>query len=370
MPHHVAGNGSCPLHLQVREVRLVRREGRSSVCLVLLRFDAQTAADGFFRDFNGRPVGRTAVTHSSAARAWCLLGLQRAGSCLHRGPATVLCLAPCNCLSRLVLPAGAGAAVSPGVREGGAVPAIGRGGGCWWGRARPARHHRAAHLPSVLGAAGRAHQRHCDHGGSLKGSDMGGGVRCVRPPAHAPVPKPCGRFGGLARGVGGCGGVCLCLRSGSSVVGMHSCPVRMGDSAQLTLCCVARRRCATTASTTNACGAGATPAAPSAATASTLAPPPRTALCAAPLQTCGSASSAGMWVAGGTAAPTPLSTGRPAGTATRWSWRRRWPLNSATKAGASRAHGLTQRLAAQCLHAPLVFTPMVKAPVCLLHAAW
>lgn len=41
---------------QVREVRLVRREGRSSVCLVLLRFDAQASADGFYRDFNGRAV--------------------------------------------------------------------------------------------------------------------------------------------------------------------------------------------------------------------------------------------------------------------------------------------------------------------------
>lgn len=45
------------LHTQVREIRLVRREGRSSVCLVLLRFDAQASADGFYRDFNGRPVG-------------------------------------------------------------------------------------------------------------------------------------------------------------------------------------------------------------------------------------------------------------------------------------------------------------------------
>lgn len=37
-------------------MRLVRREGRSSVCLVLLRFGAQQAADDFYRDFNGRPV--------------------------------------------------------------------------------------------------------------------------------------------------------------------------------------------------------------------------------------------------------------------------------------------------------------------------
>ncbi|KAL4855291.1 BRCA1-associated protein [Chlorella vulgaris] len=39
----------------VRDMRLVRREGRSSVCLVLLRFGAQQAADDFYRDFNGRP---------------------------------------------------------------------------------------------------------------------------------------------------------------------------------------------------------------------------------------------------------------------------------------------------------------------------
>jgi hypothetical protein len=40
----------------VREVRLVRREGRGSVCLVLLRFAAQPAADAFFRDYNGKAV--------------------------------------------------------------------------------------------------------------------------------------------------------------------------------------------------------------------------------------------------------------------------------------------------------------------------
>ncbi|KAL4430038.1 hypothetical protein ABPG77_004408 [Micractinium sp. CCAP 211/92] len=39
----------------VREVRLVRREGRSSVCLVLLRFESQLWADDFFSDFNGKP---------------------------------------------------------------------------------------------------------------------------------------------------------------------------------------------------------------------------------------------------------------------------------------------------------------------------
>ncbi|KAL4444019.1 hypothetical protein ABPG75_011756 [Micractinium tetrahymenae] len=39
----------------VREVRLVRREGRSSVCLVLLRFESQRWADDFFSDFNGKP---------------------------------------------------------------------------------------------------------------------------------------------------------------------------------------------------------------------------------------------------------------------------------------------------------------------------
>ena len=43
---------------QVREVRLVRREGRGGVCLVLLRFAAQAEADAFYQDFNGRPVRR------------------------------------------------------------------------------------------------------------------------------------------------------------------------------------------------------------------------------------------------------------------------------------------------------------------------
>lgn len=40
-------------------------------------------------------------------------------------------------------------------------------------------------------------------------------------------------------------------------------------------------------------------------------------------QTCGSASSAGMWGAGATAAPTQPHTGRPPGTAMPWSWKRR-----------------------------------------------
>jgi BRCA1-associated protein len=39
-----------------REVRLVRRAGGTSACLVLLRFNAQDAADGFYKDFNGKPV--------------------------------------------------------------------------------------------------------------------------------------------------------------------------------------------------------------------------------------------------------------------------------------------------------------------------
>lgn len=58
-----------PLALQVREIRLVRREGRSSVCLVLLRFDAQPSADGFYRDFNGRPVSDD--TLNDLAKASC-----------------------------------------------------------------------------------------------------------------------------------------------------------------------------------------------------------------------------------------------------------------------------------------------------------
>lgn len=54
-------------------------------------------------------------------------------------------------------------------------------------------------------------------------------------------------------------------------------------------------RCATTASTTSACGSGATPPAPSAATASTRGrPPPRTATSATPPQVGG----AGWWPVG------------------------------------------------------------------------
>ena len=52
--------GGPPLLHQVAEVRLVRREGAGPAppCLCLLRFDAQPAADDFFRDYNGRPVRR------------------------------------------------------------------------------------------------------------------------------------------------------------------------------------------------------------------------------------------------------------------------------------------------------------------------
>ncbi len=42
--------------IQVREMRLVRREDARGVCLVLLRFcDVETAA-GFYDNYNGRPV--------------------------------------------------------------------------------------------------------------------------------------------------------------------------------------------------------------------------------------------------------------------------------------------------------------------------
>jgi BRCA1-associated protein len=41
---------------RVKEIRLVRRDSAAkSTCLVLLRFDAQDAADGFYTDFNGKP---------------------------------------------------------------------------------------------------------------------------------------------------------------------------------------------------------------------------------------------------------------------------------------------------------------------------
>ena len=61
-----------------REVRLVRRAGGTSACLVLLRFDAQDAADGFYLDFNGKPVRELApitplvclMTRLRAQRPW------------------------------------------------------------------------------------------------------------------------------------------------------------------------------------------------------------------------------------------------------------------------------------------------------------
>lgn len=41
---------------RVKDIRLVRRDSAAkSTCLVLLRFDAQGAADGFYTDFNGKP---------------------------------------------------------------------------------------------------------------------------------------------------------------------------------------------------------------------------------------------------------------------------------------------------------------------------
>ncbi len=44
---------------QVRELRLVRREGgSSSLCSVLVRFDDQASADDFYANTNGRPVSK------------------------------------------------------------------------------------------------------------------------------------------------------------------------------------------------------------------------------------------------------------------------------------------------------------------------
>lgn len=42
----------------VKAIRLVRREGssKSASCLVLLHFDKQEAADGFYKEFNAKPV--------------------------------------------------------------------------------------------------------------------------------------------------------------------------------------------------------------------------------------------------------------------------------------------------------------------------
>jgi BRCA1-associated protein len=44
---------------RVRDIRLVRRDAAAqAACLVLLSFDAQDAADGFYDDFNTTPVSR------------------------------------------------------------------------------------------------------------------------------------------------------------------------------------------------------------------------------------------------------------------------------------------------------------------------
>lgn len=46
--------------LQVRELRLVRREGGgSTLCSVLVRFEDQAAADDFYTHYNGKPVRET-----------------------------------------------------------------------------------------------------------------------------------------------------------------------------------------------------------------------------------------------------------------------------------------------------------------------
>ena len=98
------------LLVQVREIRLVRREGRSSVCLVLLRFDAQTSADGFYRDFNGRPVRCLQLLQFVGTRSRAAI----LPTCMHPFP-PMASRPPLPSPSPAVLPAGAGAAVPLGV---------------------------------------------------------------------------------------------------------------------------------------------------------------------------------------------------------------------------------------------------------------
>lgn len=53
---------------QVRELRLVRREGgASSLCSVLVRFEEQGAADDFYANYNGKPVGVAPAAWPGAA---------------------------------------------------------------------------------------------------------------------------------------------------------------------------------------------------------------------------------------------------------------------------------------------------------------
>lgn len=41
---------------QIRDMRLVRREGGHTACMVLLRFTSSVSADDFYRTFNNKPV--------------------------------------------------------------------------------------------------------------------------------------------------------------------------------------------------------------------------------------------------------------------------------------------------------------------------
>lgn len=47
--------------VQVKEIQIVRREGSTIVCLVLLRFESQSAADAFYVAHNGQAVRGTCV---------------------------------------------------------------------------------------------------------------------------------------------------------------------------------------------------------------------------------------------------------------------------------------------------------------------
>lgn len=91
-----------------------------------------------------------------------------------------------------VLPAGARAAVPPGVCEGRRVPAGGGraagGAGRAAGGARATWHHGAAHLPGLPGAAGRTHQRHSHNGGPLQGLQLVCGCWWQRAGAGASMP--------------------------------------------------------------------------------------------------------------------------------------------------------------------------------------
>jgi hypothetical protein len=184
---------------EMSEMRVLRREGggQRTLQMVLLYFRSQEVADGFFDDHNGKPVGRLAgapLPEPARAAAAC-----RPPAWRPRGHSTAPWPAPPERRPqqpwgpagperpppspasapppprRAVLAAGARGAVPPGVRARRA--AAGRHGGLAARGGGGA--DRAAQLPRVPGAAGRAHQRRGHHG--------------LQPPLPRRVPAQVGR---------------------------------------------------------------------------------------------------------------------------------------------------------------------------------